>query len=163
MANEGGMVMSTFYYDNQKLQKLVLFNAVLLSLVIFAGNICPEHMGFISSIAVLCLISFSASLYVVVFPQRLALIDEEGIKIDHNAKLKWEEIAKAEHKKVKGCMNREIITLSVKDGVKYRRRFMQHLSKHSPYGEFSIPLYAMTEEDKKAVVQELSKYIKIAD
>lgn len=155
--------MSTFYYDNQKLQKLVFLNAVLLSLVILIGNHCPEHMGYISIIAVLCLISFSASLYVVVFPQRLALIDEEGIKIDHNAKLKWEEIAKAEYKKVKGCMKREIIVLSVKDGVKYRRSIMQHLSKHSPYGEFSIPLYAMTEDDKKAIKQELSKHIKIAD
>lgn len=153
--------MSNFYYDSQKLQKLVFLNALLLVAVIFIGNNCYEHMWFISVIAVLCLISFSASLYVVIFPQRLAQIDDEGIKIDHNAKLKWEDIDKAECKKVKGFLHREIIFLQVKEGVKYRRSLMQYFSKHSPYGEFSIPLYAMTKEDGNRIKDEMNKYIKI--
>ncbi len=153
--------MNSFYYDHEKLQKLVLLNAILLSMVILIGNGCREYMWVTSVVAVLCLISFSASLYIVIFPQRLALIDDEGIKIDHNAKLKWDDISKAEHKKLKGCLHREIILIRVKDGVTYRRSFMQYFSKHSPYGEFSIPLYAMTEEDKKNITSEISKHIAI--
>ena len=155
--------MNNFYYDHQKLQKLVFLNALLLAAVIFIGNNCYEHMWFMSVIAVLCLISFSASLYVVIFPQRLAQIDDDGIKIDHNAKLKWEDIDKVEYKKVKGFLHREIIFLQVKEGVKYRRSLMQYFSKHSPYGEFSIPLYAMTKEDRMSIIEELRTHTQIQD
>ena len=153
--------MVKFYYDNIKLQKLLLLNAVLLSAVIVIGNYMPQYMWFVSVIAVLCLISFSASLYVVVFPQCLAQIDDEGIKIDHNAKLSWGDIESAEQKRVSVCMHRDIIVLTVKDGVKYRRRFMQYMSAKSPYGEFSIPFYAMTADDVKAVTAELKKHIEV--
>lgn len=153
--------MVKFYYDNIKLQKLLLLNAVLLSAVIVIGNYMPQYMWFVSVIAVLCLISFSASLYVVVFPQCLAQIDDEGIKIDHNAKLKWSEIESAEQKRVSGCMHRDIIVLTVKDGVKYRKSIMQYISAKSPYGEFSIPLYAMTADDVAAVTAELKKHINV--
>ena len=153
--------MESFYYDNRQLQKLVLLNAVLLCLVILAGNTCPNHLGWISIVSVLCLVSFSASLYVVIFPQRLALVNDEGIKIDHNAMLKWEDIAKAEQKRVSGCLKREIIAITPKESTAYRRTLMQHLSKCSPYGEFSIPLYVMTEKDKIEIIKAMEKHIKI--
>lgn len=153
--------MVKFYYDNIKLQKLLLLNAVLLSAVITVGNYTPQYMWFVSVVAVLCLISFSASLYVVVFPQCLAQIDDEGIKIDHNAKLNWNDIESAEQKRVSGCMHRDIIVFKLKDGVKYHKSLMQYISAKSPYGEFSIPLYAMTADDVKAVTTELKKHIKI--
>lgn len=153
--------MESFYYDNRQLQKMVFLNAVLLCLVILAGNTCPNCLGWISIVSVLCLISFSASLYVVIFPQRLALVNDEGIKIDHNAMLKWEDIAKAEQKRVSGCLKREIIAITPKEGVAYRRTLMQHLSRRSPYGEFSIPLYAMTKEDRETILKAMEKHIKI--
>ena len=153
--------MVKFYYDNIKLQKLLLLNAVLLSAVIMVGNYTPQYMWFVSLVAVLCLISFSATLYVVVFPQCLAQIDDEGIKIDHNAKLNWGDIESAEHKLIPGCLHRDIILLKVKDGVKYHKRFMQYMSGKSPYGEFSVPLYAMNDDDAEAIVAEIAKYIEI--
>lgn len=153
--------MVKFYYDNVKLQKLLLLNAVVLSAVIMLGNCMPQYMWFVSVIAVLCLISFSASLYVVVFPQCLAQIDDEGIKIDHNAKLAWTDIESAEQKRVSGCMHRDIVALNVKAGVKYNKKLMQYISAKSPYGEFSIPLYAMTEGDAKSIVAELKKHIEV--
>ena len=58
--------MNSFYYDHEKLQKLVLLNAILLSMVILIGNGCREYMWVTSVVAVLCLISFSASLYIVI-------------------------------------------------------------------------------------------------
>lgn len=153
--------MENFYYDNQKLQKLVLLNAVMLCLVIWAGNCCPEYLGWISVAAVLCLISFSASLYVVIFPQRLALINAEGIKIDHNALLKWEDINSVEQKCVSGCLKRDIIVLTPKENVAYRPTLMQRISRRSPYGAFSLPLYAMTAEDREAIMKALEKHLKI--
>lgn len=153
--------MESFYYDHQQLQKLVLFNAIMLCLVIWAGNCCPEYLGWISVAAVLCLISFSASLYVVIFPQRLALINEEGIKIDHNALLKWEDIDSAEQRRVSGCLKRDIIFITPKEGVIYRPSLMQRISRRSPYGAFSIPLYAMTADDREAITKALETYIKI--
>ena len=155
------IAMETFYYDNRQLQKLVFLNAVMLCLVILAGNACPNCLWWISIVSVLCLVSFSASLYVVIFPQRLALVNDEGIKIDHNATLKWTDIAKAEQKRASGFLKREIITIIPKEGVAYRRTLMQHLSGRSPYGEFSVPLYAMTGEDAKAIIKAMEKHIKV--
>ena len=44
--------MVKFYYDNVKLQKLLLLNAVLLSAVIMVGNYTPQYMWFVSVVAV---------------------------------------------------------------------------------------------------------------
>ena len=55
----------------------------------------------------------------------------------------------------------EIIAITPKEGVAYRRTLMQHLSRRSPYGEFSIPLYAMTEEDRETILKAMEKHIKI--
>ena len=55
-----------------------------------------------------------------------------------------------------------IIVFKLKENVTYPLSFMQKLCTNSPYGAFSIPLYAMTKEDKERIEQEIEKYVKIS-
>lgn len=151
--------MEIFYYDKRKLLWLLVFNALLLSSVIFASESGSVNLGFVSLIAIICLVSFSASLYVVLFPQKLAVLNEDGIKIDHNFMLKWQDIAVAEKKRVPGLMKREIILLTPKESAPYSLTLMQRLCKNSHYGAFSIPLYAMSAVDGESIEKAVARYI----
>lgn len=155
--------MEVFYYDRRQLLLWLAFNALLLLMVVLTGQCCPLNLGLISVAAFVCLISFSASLYVVLFPQKLTQINHEGIKIDHNALLKWEDIAKAEKVMVHGLGKREIILFTLKDEGAYRLTLTQKLTRKSPYGAFSIPLYAMTASDADKIFNDIEKYISIVN
>ena len=96
--------------------------------------------------------------FVLIFPQPLAVTNQEGIKIDHNAMLSWNDIALAEEKYTSFISRRPIIALhlSAEAKDKYKLTFMQHLCKHNVFTEFSIPLYAMSPE----AAQEIKNIIK---
>ena len=153
--------MNTFYYNIKKLYFLTAFNVLLLFAVVFLGQYIPHSLWLCSIVTVLCLISLSASAFVTIFPQRLASINKEGIIIDHNEMLMWKDIETAEKIKPSRFSTREIIIFKLKDNVSYSLSFMQKICEKSPYGAFSIPLYAMTKEDKEKIEQEIKKYIKI--
>ena len=154
--------MKKFYYDRQKLGKLLLLNAVLLCIMMFYNNFCPCYIWISGFVSGFVLLSFTLSLFIALFPPRVALIDEEGIIIDHNVKLKWSDIKKAQKLKVRACLlKREIIRLEPKKGKGKPWTLMQYISHSSAFGAFSVPLYAMSEKDAKSIEKLLQKHIKI--
>ena len=154
--------MSIFYYDKRQLYFLTIANVFLLVTVVLLSNVITNSLWWCSIVSVICLLSVSASAFVTLLPQKLASISEIGIRIDHNELLKWEDIKTAEKIKPSRFSKRMIIVFKLKENVTYPLSFMQKLCTNSPYGAFSIPLYAMTKEDKERIEQEIEKYVKIS-
>ena len=153
--------MEVFYYNKNQLLLLSIFNGIMLFSVICISNFFDSFLWWNAIVTVLCLASLAASLFVTLFPQKLAIVSKEGIKIDHNDLLKWSNIEVAEKIKPAKFSRRQIIVFKIKENCKYNRSLMQKISEKSPYGAFSIPLYAMNSKDKEKIEQEISKYIKI--
>ena len=154
--------MSTFYYNMKQLYLLTTLNVVLLLGVICISNFFNDFMWWNAVVTVLCLTALSSSLFVTLFPQKLAIVSSEGIKIDHNELLKWQDIECVEKIKLSRFLGREIIVFKLKDNKSYSLTLMQKISQKSSYGAFSIPLYAMAKNDKEKIEQEIEKYVKIS-
>lgn len=153
--------MEVFYYNKRQLFLLSFFNVVMLFSVVCISNFFDSFLWWNAVVTVLCLASLSASLFVTLFPQKLAIVSAEGIKIDHNELLKWEDIETAQKVKPSKLSRRYIILFETKPGCEYNHSLMQKISKKSSYGAFSIPLYAMTKADREKIEEAISKYIKI--
>lgn len=154
--------MKNFYYDRQKLGQLVLLNALMLCFMMWFNTHCPCYKWLQGAVSAFVLFSFAISLLIALFPPRVVLLDEEGIIIDHNVKLKWSDIKKAQKLKVRVCLlKREIIRLEPKKGKGKPWTLMQYISHSSAFGAFSIPLYAMSEKDAKSIEKLLQKHIKL--
>ena len=154
--------MKEFYYNRRKLRNWLLISILMLIAVFgvspaVCGNVIFGH---IVRVMVFCF--FWSMLYVYLWPQKLAQIDDEGIIIDKNAKLKWSDIEKKERIQSKGFCGRSFIRFKLKKKAKYRLRLMQKISATSKYGAFSIPLYAMTKQDAKAIEKEIDKHFGVA-
>lgn len=87
----------------------------------------------------------------LLFPQKLAIVTDEEIKIDDNAPLKWKNIAEANEIFAGPGRRRRIIALRPVEGFKCRLTFMQRICRHLQFTAFSIPLYAMTGEDAEKI------------
>lgn len=154
--------MKKFYYDRQKLGKLLLLNTVLVCAIMFYILYCPCYLEWAIIVAVLATLSFSISAFIAVFPPRVALIDKDGLIIDRNAKLLFKDIKSARKLDVRALFfKRAIIRLEPKKGKGKPWRLMQYVSNASAFGAYSIPLYAMRENDAKAIEKELAKHIAI--
>ena len=154
--------MTTFYYNIKKLRRWAICSLIILLLALgFTATTLPE-ICLITGIKIVALISCLAAFYVYLKPQKLAQIDDEGIIIDHNAKLKWKDIESVEHfGKCHCCFcGRKFLRFKLKKGVQYPLTWMQRISSTSKYGAFSIPLYAMTKEDGQAIEKEIEKHLK---
>ena len=158
-----------FFYDRKKLILLAIFNILLVAFIWAMSAILIEN-GQASSLPVkvglvitmgLALSALGGALFIAIHPQRLALLTEDGITIDHNEELKWEEVSVA--KEVKALLFHNAIALNTKEGVKHKLTFMQHVCKNNKFTAFSIPLYAMTTKDVKKIkklIKEKCKYKK---
>ena len=111
--------MSTFYYNMKQLYLLTTLNVVLLLGVICISNFFNDFMWWNAVVTVLCLTALSSSLFVTLFPQKLAIVSSEGIKIDHNELLKWQDIECVEKIKLSRFLGREIIVFKLKDNKSY--------------------------------------------
>ena len=109
---------------------------------------------------ILSLSALASSVFVMLFPQPLAEINSKSIKIDHNQPLKWQDVEIAEEIQTNKLTKRTIIVLHTRIGARYKLTFMQKLCKNSLYTPFSIPLYAMTENDAKTIRKLIQKYAK---
>lgn len=158
----------TFYYDRRQIMALVLFNALLafvmwgivncLPICCLARNWFELVMLFIIMFVVLA--SLASSVFVMIFPQKLAVVNNKMIKIDHNEALKWKDVEFAEER-LSSCLSRRpIIALHLKKGVEYPLTFMQKLCQHNVFTAFSIPLYAMREKDAERIRQLVMKNVK---
>ncbi|MBQ2885130.1 MAG: hypothetical protein IJE43_15450 [Alphaproteobacteria bacterium] len=108
----------------------------------------------------MCLLALISSLYVLLFPQKLAVVTNKSIKIDHNEPLLWQDVEVAEELRTNSYSPRSIIRLIVRKDAKYNLTFMQKLCKNNLYTPFSIPLYAMTKEDVEKIRELVKKHTK---
>ena len=153
--------MTEFYYNHKKLRNWAFVSLCLLLIALGFTATTLTEIWLVTIIKIVALISCLVAFYVYLEPQRLAKIDDEGIIIDHNAKLKWTDIEKVERfgKCCCCCCGRKFLRFKLKKGVKYPLTLAQKISSTSKYGAFSIPLYAMTEEDGKAIETEIEKHL----
>lgn len=159
-----------FYYSSKKIVLLNIFYA-LVTIVAWKMLNCMFVCGFISNwiifgfcivLMVTTLLALASSVFVMIFPQKLAVINSKSIKIDHNEVLMWQDVEFAEEKQTNNLTKRSIIALHVKKDAHYNLTFMQKLCKNNIYTPFSIPLYAMTDDDVKEIrilVQKYCKYV----
>ncbi len=159
----------TFFYDRKKLILLTIFNILLVSFIwkmtecLIIKGLASSNLMIILLIVVmsLALLALGGSLFVSIHPQRLAFLNEQGITIDHNEELKWDEISVA--KEVNALLWHNAIALYTKDNVKHNLTFMQYMCRHNAFTPFSIPLYAMTKNDAKKIkklIKQKCKYEK---
>ena len=150
-----------FYYSSLKLGVWFAVNAAALITVVFAFLSCWCLYYWWEAWMVLALvgISFVASAWVYFFPQPLAVITRQSIKIDRSVPLLWKDVAFAEEKDVRCCLRRKhIIVFHLRGGVDYPLNFMQKLCRNSCFTAFSIPLYAMSAEDGAEIKRQIADY-----
>ncbi|MBO5039320.1 MAG: hypothetical protein J6C85_07715 [Alphaproteobacteria bacterium] len=162
----------TFYYDRRQLFVLTVFYALIAGFVFLIAQTAyiscfcfgPILKTFLLITEVLIIAALALTVFVLVFPQKLAVITKKDIKIDHNAPLKWEDVKEAEEKYTSYLTRRPLIALHLKENAlkNYRLTFMQHLCKSNIFTPFSIPMYAMRPEDAaqiRALIKKHAKYI----
>ena len=157
-----------FYYDKNKLALLTLIYSIITLLIAGLGDYlalkgylncyCIQWALIITQI--LCLLALISSIFVLWFPQKLAVITNKSIKLDHNEPLLWQDIEVAEEIKTNCYSPRAIIRLIVRKDAKYKLTFMQVLCKKNLYTPFSIPLYAMSKEDVEKIREIVKKHTK---
>lgn len=163
----------TFYYD--KRQQIVLLGLYsIISLLVYMISETIVSTGLYNNwfllvvlivTQVLTLLALAAIFYVVIIPPKLAVVNKEGIKIDHNQLLKWQDIALAEEKYTSYISRRPFMALHLKDGAlaKYRLTLMQKLCKKNIFTAFSIPMYAMRPQDAASIRELIKKHVKYED
>ena len=86
----------------------------------------------------------------------MAIVSDEGIKIDHCRILKWKDIESTEEKDVLcGFKHMPVLVLTPKKDIEYKYNFLQ---KHnSGFTAFSIPLYDIVAPNDRDELIELIK------
>ena len=152
----------TFYYNFKAFNLWLLFNiiiTVLTGLCFIEGwqiILYPQMWTIIGSV----IFSWAMWYYKYVHPQTMAVINDESIKIDHTAPLKWKDISHAKEVDV-WCFfrKRHVLSLVPKKNIKYQYNWLQ---RHNPFPPFSIPLYGlMTPKDEKEIVKSVAKKVKL--
>lgn len=162
-----------FYYDRRQQIALAIFYAII-ALVVYGLKemvklypiCCNEYLLTALNITeILIVAAFVLTVIVTIFKPTLAIINKEGIKIDHNQTLSWDDVELAEEKYTSYISRRPLIALHVTpDNLKkYRLTFMQVLCKNNVFTPFSIPMYAMRPEDAEAIRNAIKKHIKYVD
>ena len=157
-----------FYYDKNKLALLSLIYSIITLLIAALGDFlalkglleCNCIQWGLSITLTLSLLALISSIFVFVFPQKLAVVTNKSIKIDHNEPLLWQDVEVAEEIRTNSYSPRSIIRLIVREDAKYNLTFMQVLCKKNLYTAFSIPLYAMTAEDVEKIRDLVKKHTK---
>lgn len=158
----------TFYYERRQIAALTFVYAVAACLLyqltnkILTTGLALNYALCLWQIIVmsLTLAALASVVFVLIFPQPLAITDDEGIKIDHNPKLLWQDIDEASERLSSSVLCRPFIALIIKDESKYKLTFMQRLCRHNIFTPFSIPLYAMAPADAAKITALIKKKVK---
>lgn len=162
-----------FYYERRQIIALTLLYAFIAYFVWLLTRcfMCCHLINSLTMVVLmitvmtLSLLALASVVFVLLFPQPVAVINHEGIKIDHNALLSWNDVELAEEKYTSFISRRPIIALHLRTEAKdkYKLTFMQHLCKHNVFTPFSIPLYAMSPEDAEAIKNIIKRRCKYED
>ena len=151
-----------FYYSRKKLGLYLLFNIILLALaVLFTLSIFPEYPAVYYFAIGSCIMSLISALIVFIIPLPLAVINAESIKIDRGSPLLWKYVESVEKIKLnRNIFSKYILRINTSKLKHYRYTFMQKISSCSEFGAFSIPLYAMTPSDARAIERTIRSHLK---
>ena len=151
----------TFYYSRRKLGYYLLFNLGLMLLaLLFTWSIFPKYELVYNFALITCCISILSALLAFLIKFAAITITDEGIKIDHNNLLKWSQIKKIEKINMDEYLfAKEFLKITPQKINHYKMSFMQILNRHSRFGPFSVPLYAMEEKDAKKVEKLIKEHI----
>lgn len=155
-----------FYYDKNKLALLILIYSLMTMFIAGLGDYfaykgllyCSVVQWGLTITLTLSLLALISSIFVLVVPQKLAVITNKSIKLDHNEPLLWQDVEVAEEIRTNSYSPRSIIRLIVREDAKYNLTFMQILCKKNLYSPFSIPLYAMSKEDVEQIREIVKKH-----
>ncbi len=139
-----------FYYHFKTNYIWLILNLLALGLLVSCGIKHPVlwHWGQMQTLLAL----FGTTLlmwgwkYLCKIP--VAVVNSEGIKIDHCRILPWKDIAGAEYRIVNCCFKKlPVIVLLPRSGFSYHYNFLQKMIIDSGFTAFSIPLYDIRRED----------------
>ena len=150
-----------FYYSRRKLGYYLLYNLGLLALaLLFTWSIFPKYEPVYYFALITCCISILSALLAFLIRFAVITITDEGIKIDHNQPLKWSQIKKVEKTSTDDCFfAKEFLKITPQKIADYKMSFTQKISKHTHFGAFSIPLYAMDEKDAQKIEKLIKEHI----
>jgi len=162
-----------FYYDRRQ---LIVLTAMYMLFSIFVYIISDDLvrvnlynnwflLALLIATQIFTLLALASVVFVTTVPQTLAIVNKEGITIDHNALLKWQDIEVAEEKYTSFLTRRPFIALHInKENLKkYKLTFMQKLCKNNIFTPFSIPMYAMRPEDAAEIRNIIKRHVKYKD
>ena len=96
--------------------------------------------------------------YKYLFKHVLAQTSPEGLKIDHNEILKWEDITSLEPKNVRlGLRRLPVITIKTRPAMRYKYNFLQKRCEKIGFGAFSLPLYDADNKEIETLVKVIKK------
>lgn len=152
-----------FYYKFKPLNLWLIFNLIFLTGFIFALIKCPflQYWWQMKVLLGTLLFSFLVWGWKYLAKHRLAIINNEGIKIDHCQILPWKDIQNAEEKIIRcGLRHYKVLILNPKAGINYHYNFLQ---KHNcNFTAFSIPLYNIIRpEDAKEICEIISQKVNL--
>ena len=151
----------TFYYSRRKLGIYLLFNLGLLALaILFTWSVFPNYQPIYYFALITCTLSIISSLFVFLVRLPLAIINEKGIKIDHNQPLKWSQIKSVEKVNLKFFnFDRPLLRITPQRIEHYHKTFMQYIAGNTKFGSFSIPLYAMSSKNASQIEKLINSYM----
>jgi len=151
-----------FHYSRRKTGILLLCYLLLLGAAVACGvAFYPQYYVLMTLAVFLCISATAAAAFVFFFPQNLAVISDRMIKIDHGFPLQWKDMLQAEELCTNRLCGRKIIVFRMKEGFKCPLTFMQRLCKNSCFTPFSIPLYAMEQNEQEKIRKEIAARIKL--
>ncbi len=163
----------SFYYDRRQLVVLLaLYGMIAVFVYLISDNLVRVDLydnwmlfGFLCATQILILLALVITLFVTIVPFRLAYVNKEGIKIDHNQTLLWDDVEVAEEKYTSYISRRPFIAMHLKEGrlKNYRLTFMQKLCQDNIFTPFSIPMYAMRPEDAAEIRNIIKKHVHYED
>jgi len=145
-----------FYYHFKPLNVWLIFN-ILVTLFLLCCVLKYKYClywGQFHVVMISIIISWGLWIFKHCFKQKLAVITDESIKIDHCRPLLWENITGAEEKIVRCCFkDLKIIILHTKPTMEYKYNFLQQ--HNGDFTPFSIPLYSVITSDEAKEIKTL--------
>ena len=152
-----------FYYSRKKLFELFVLSLLVFGVALYSVYFFSMRVGVATVILCFPILFVWASLYVFLCPPRVAKIDKRAIQIDRAVPLLWSDVKSAHKTTSNPVCGRDIIVFELKPRVIYPLTWMQEFCKSTRFTAFSIPLYAMSEKDQKAICKEIAKHCKIKE
>lgn len=154
-----------FYYKFSKLNLVFILNLILSAALIYGFDVVffQDCLFLLKIAAVFCGLAWVIWFWKSFFPHKAIVIYEDGIRIDHCQKLKWQDIDHIEYKDIKCCFaTRKVLSLVPKNETDIKLNMMQ--KGRNPFPPFSIPLYGILKKsDEDEIIRIVTSKVYVAE